>query len=151
MNIKKGGQSHDADKRATRSPRRGTKRQKYIHHRRRWNREKLFDTAHHPDLRSRRENSSCYSFYREGSDLDRRRHLSQGSAYSHKNDLGGRPKITSNSTIYSADVLLIDEISLIRIDTFDFIVRSIEAVNDMRKSNKYLSDSETPTKGPYNS
>lgn len=45
-----------------------------------------------------------------------------------------KPKVNSKSPIYLADVLLIDEISMIRIDVFDFIVKTIEQVNEIRRS-----------------
>lgn len=35
------------------------------------------------------------------------------------------PKITPKDPIYESDVILIDEVSMLRIDAFDFICKSI--------------------------
>lgn len=43
------------------------------------------------------------------------------------------PKITTDSPVYEADVVLIDEVSMLRMDAFEFIVKSIEKVNQLRK------------------
>ena len=47
-----------------------------------------------------------------------------------------KPKVTTDSPIYAADVVLIDEVSMLRIDAFEFIVESIEAANRLRKFDK---------------
>lgn len=43
-----------------------------------------------------------------------------------------KPSITEESPILAADAVLIDEISMIRLDVFEFIVKSIEIVNKRR-------------------
>lgn len=39
------------------------------------------------------------------------------------------PKLKTDSPLFSADTIIVDEVSMIRIDTFDFIYRTIEDVN----------------------
>ena len=43
------------------------------------------------------------------------------------------PRISSESPIYNADAILIDEISMLRIDAFDFIANSLQKVNVERQ------------------
>lgn len=47
-----------------------------------------------------------------------------------------KPRISSNSPIYAADAVLIDEVSMLRIDAFEYIVQSIESANRLRKFDK---------------
>ena len=42
------------------------------------------------------------------------------------------PNIRKNSPIYETDVVLIDEVSMLRIDAFEYIIKSIESVNEQR-------------------
>ena len=42
------------------------------------------------------------------------------------------PTVRKNSPIYETDVVLIDEVSMLRIDSFEFIFKSIESVNEQR-------------------
>ena len=58
------------------------------------------------------------------------------------------PNVGPSSPIYLADSLLIDEISMIRMDVFDFIVRTIENVNEIRKSPEYLADPKNTHRDP---
>lgn len=39
------------------------------------------------------------------------------------------PKITTSSPIYEADAVIIDEVSMLRIDAFEFIARVVKDVN----------------------
>ena len=42
------------------------------------------------------------------------------------------PKITTSSPIYEADAVIIDEVSMLRIDAFEFIARVVKDVNEIR-------------------
>lgn len=44
------------------------------------------------------------------------------------------PNPTNDSPLYQADVILIDEVSMLRLDAFEYIVRSVEKVNALRES-----------------
>lgn len=46
------------------------------------------------------------------------------------------PKIDSDNPVYAADTVLIDEISMLRIDAFEFVVKSIEKTNRIRAAGK---------------
>lgn len=46
------------------------------------------------------------------------------------------PDISTKSPVYAADAIVIDEISMLRIDAFDYIVKSIEKANSMRSRKK---------------
>ena len=46
------------------------------------------------------------------------------------------PRITSDSPVYAADAIIIDEVSMLRIDAFEYIVKSVEAANRLRKFDK---------------
>lgn len=43
------------------------------------------------------------------------------------------PRIKEDSPLYKADTIIIDEVSMLRMDTFDFIVKTIELVNSTPK------------------
>lgn len=58
------------------------------------------------------------------------------------------PKITPKDPIYESDVILIDEVSMLRIDAFDFICKSIQKVNKIRKSNIYLANPKNKHRDP---
>lgn len=51
-----------------------------------------------------------------------------------------KPQITKKDPIYIADVVVIDEISMLRIDAFEYVCKSIEKVNDIRKKFEYRSN-----------
>lgn len=44
------------------------------------------------------------------------------------------PNPTNDSPLYQADAILIDEVSMLRLDAFEYIVRSVEKVNALRES-----------------
>lgn len=48
-----------------------------------------------------------------------------------------QPKITEDSPVYEADVVLIDEVSMLRLDVFEFIVKAVEKVNFIRTNDEY--------------
>lgn len=58
------------------------------------------------------------------------------------------PKITPKDPIYESDVILIDEVSMLRIDAFDFICKSIQKVNRIRKSSIYLANPKNKHRDP---
>lgn len=47
-----------------------------------------------------------------------------------------KPVIKSDSPAYSADVILIDEVSMLRLDAFEFIIKTIEKINHIRKEDE---------------
>lgn len=50
------------------------------------------------------------------------------------------PSINTKSPLYEADVLLIDEVSMLRIDAFEYIVKSVEKINELRQTEEYRND-----------
>ena len=58
------------------------------------------------------------------------------------------PKISTVSPIYEADAVLIDEVSMLRIDAFEFIVRAVQRVNEIRKSSEYRKDPRNRHRNP---
>jgi len=42
------------------------------------------------------------------------------------------PKVRKDAPLFEADVLLIDEVSMLRLDSFDYVVKSVEYVNEER-------------------
>ena len=58
------------------------------------------------------------------------------------------PSVTPDAPVYFADVVLIDEVSILRIDAFDFIYRTIEEVNRIRKTPEYLADPDSTHRDP---
>ena len=58
------------------------------------------------------------------------------------------PSVTPDAPVYFADVVLIDEVSILRIDAFDFIYRTIEEVNRIRKTPEYLADPDSSHRDP---
>ena len=52
--------------------------------------------------------------------------------------------VSNRSPIYSADAVIIDEVSMLRIDVFEYIVNSIEIVNRLRKSGIIADKTEAP-------
>lgn len=53
-----------------------------------------------------------------------------------------KPTIDKKAPLYETDVLVIDEVSMLRLDAFDFIIQSIEKINELRKSDEYRTDSD---------
>lgn len=58
------------------------------------------------------------------------------------------PKITASSPIYEADAVIIDEVSMLRIDAFEFIARVVKDVNEIRKSPEYRKDPKNRHRDP---
>lgn len=58
------------------------------------------------------------------------------------------PIIRKDDPIYETDVILIDEVSMLRIDAFEFVVKTVEAVNKLRRSVEYLNDTENKHRNP---
>lgn len=58
------------------------------------------------------------------------------------------PKITASLPIYEADAVIIDEVSMLRIDAFEFIARVVKDVNEIRKSPEYRKDPKNRHRDP---
>ena len=58
------------------------------------------------------------------------------------------PKITASSPIYEADAVIIDEVSMLLIDAFEFIARVVKDVNEIRKSPEYRKDPKNRHRDP---
>ena len=58
------------------------------------------------------------------------------------------PAIRKDSPVYVSDVVLIDEVSMLRIDVFEYIIKAIEQVNQIRTTEEYLSDSSNVHRDP---
>lgn len=58
------------------------------------------------------------------------------------------PYIRKVSPIYEADAILIDEVSMLRIDAFEYIIESVERVNEIRTTEEYLSDPNNIHRSP---
>lgn len=50
------------------------------------------------------------------------------------------PDVDKKAPLYKADTLIIDEISMLRIDAFEYVVQLIEKINDLRRSVEYQSN-----------
>lgn len=59
-----------------------------------------------------------------------------------------KPKVLPDAPIYEADAVLIDEVSMLRIDAFEYIICAIEEVNNIRKSPEYLADPNNRYRNP---
>ena len=62
--------------------------------------------------------------------------------------MAGRAKDTASSPIYEADAVIIDEVSMLRIDAFEFIARVVKDVNEIRKSPEYRKDPKNRHRDP---
>lgn len=59
-----------------------------------------------------------------------------------------KPNIKKDSPIYEADTILIDEVSMLRIDAFEYIIESVEEVNKIRATEEYQNNPENAHKSP---
>lgn len=58
------------------------------------------------------------------------------------------PDVDKKAPLYEADTLIIDEISMLRIDAFEYVVQLIEKINDLRRSVEYQSNPKNKHKAP---
>ena len=58
------------------------------------------------------------------------------------------PEIHEDSPLYESDVILIDEVSMLRIDAFEYIIKSVEEVNRIRTTDEYLKNPENTHRSP---
>ena len=58
------------------------------------------------------------------------------------------PVIRKSSPVYASDVVLIDEVSMLRIDVFEYIINAIDQVNHIRTTEEYLSDPSNVRRDP---
>lgn len=58
------------------------------------------------------------------------------------------PDVDKKAPLYEADTLIIDEISMLRIDAFEYVVQLIEKINNLRRSVEYQNNPKNKHKTP---